>query len=99
MPNMGRLMTRRGDRLLASEGEEAVDRLEQTVYEQWEEGLLDALQMAWTFTTERACQNASRGNRTSRSGGRAFREYEPGDQYATSGHSNQCKTRRPTRLI
>lgn len=80
MPNMGGLMTRRGDRLSASEGEEAVGRLEQTVYEQWEEGLLDALQTAWTFTTERACQNASRGNRTGQSSGRAFREYEPGDQ-------------------
>jgi hypothetical protein len=80
MPNMGGLMTRRGDRLPESEGEEAVGRLEQTVFEQWEEGLLDALGTAWTFASERACQNASRGNKTGRSVGRVFREYEPGDQ-------------------
>ena len=80
MPNMGGLMTRRGDRVSRSEGEVVVGRLEQTVYEAWEEGLLEALERAWAFTSERACHNASRGNRTGRSGGRAFREYEPGDQ-------------------
>ena len=36
MPYMGGIMTRCGDRLSACEGEEAVGRLGQTVYEQWE---------------------------------------------------------------
>jgi hypothetical protein len=80
MPNMGGLMDRRKDKLGQGEGEVLATRAEKTVYEDWEEGLITALDLAWQYTTDRAHRNSARGNKTSRTSGLPFVEYKEGDQ-------------------
>jgi transposase InsO family protein len=82
MPHMGGLMDRKGDVLVPEEGVEAVGRREATLYEDWEDKLVSALQLAWEFTTDRAYANASRGNKAIfRPRGLDFKEYEEGQWF------------------
>jgi hypothetical protein len=81
MPGMGGMMDRRGDEVTLGEGEKPVGRLEKSVYEEWEEGLITSLQLAWEYVTARAHKNAVRGNRAGRSSGFEFREYQVGDMF------------------
>jgi hypothetical protein len=77
MPHIGGLMDRRGDVLTPAEGVDAVGAREATLYEEWEDKLVSALQLAWEFTTDRAHANAARGNNAIyRPRGLEFKEYE-----------------------
>ena len=82
MPHIGGLMDRTGEVLTPAEGVDAVGAREATLYEEWEDKLVSALQLAWEFTTDRAHANAARGNNAiSRQRGLVFKEYEEGQWF------------------
>jgi transposase InsO family protein len=79
LPNIGGLINRQHEQLVAEEGSPNLGRVEKSVYEEWEEGLVRSLELAWQYTSERAHRNVDRGNRTGQSSGLPFREYQAGD--------------------
>jgi hypothetical protein len=82
MPHMGGLLDRQGDRLPSEEGVQAIGRRESALYEDWENKLVSALQLAWEFTTDRAHANAARGNKAVfRPRGLDFKEYDEGQWF------------------
>ena len=76
---MGGMLGRMQETIGRDEGMDEGFRWDQTVYEQWESALVSALSVAWEGTTQRAYDNATKGNWTGRARGIQFKDYAVGD--------------------
>jgi hypothetical protein len=72
------------------EGEAKASGSDNTVYDKWVQGLVESLELAWEFTSNRAHENAMRGNRWGSSAGIAFKAYKVGDTFYSK--RNQVRT-------
>jgi hypothetical protein len=90
MPGMGGVIERTRERVTRDEGEAKASGSDNTVYDKWVQGLVESLELAWEFTSNRAHENAMRGNRWGSSAGIEFKEYEVGDTFYRK--RNQVRT-------